>query len=344
MRKPTPFVSLNDVPRDLLDGGGDLGACPEAGLCWPDDPLDKVIGYVSMLDDGFLEDLGLDFSLTESRTHRPVHDGGSDFSRRLPQGKDTEADTGAQVAPCEADDPGGWKTSACHVFDTVPEGLPQAPSLSCSPTSSGRRSLSSTTNDAEPQEHASEDDDGLRWTVLRKPHQRRANRRRHGWPSWTLALPLAFMSAAAHDDSSDNDDKDRDFELMSYCDNGGGGGGLPRPGAGRQRQRKQGGKHEKDKTCTHCRASDTPQWRAGPAGNSTLCNACGIRYKMGKLFPEYRPSNSPEFRSNEHSNRHRNVERIRQRKKLKVMAPEVLLNPHAAPGDKLLLQVCKYET
>lgn len=29
--------------------------------------------------------------------------------------------------------------------------------------------------------------------------------------------------------------------------------------------------------CTHCGASKTPQWRAGPYGQKTLCNACGVK-------------------------------------------------------------------
>lgn len=35
--------------------------------------------------------------------------------------------------------------------------------------------------------------------------------------------------------------------------------------------------------CTHCGASKTPQWRAGPFGQKTLCNACGVKYKAGRL-------------------------------------------------------------
>jgi len=36
--------------------------------------------------------------------------------------------------------------------------------------------------------------------------------------------------------------------------------------------------------CARCMAEDTPQWRAGPDGPGTLCNACGIRYKTGRLM------------------------------------------------------------
>ena len=32
-----------------------------------------------------------------------------------------------------------------------------------------------------------------------------------------------------------------------------------------------------EKRCVHCGTSRTPQWREGPAGPKTLCNACGVR-------------------------------------------------------------------
>lgn len=35
--------------------------------------------------------------------------------------------------------------------------------------------------------------------------------------------------------------------------------------------------------CVHCLNTETPLWRAGPDGPKTLCNACGVRYKKGKL-------------------------------------------------------------
>lgn len=30
--------------------------------------------------------------------------------------------------------------------------------------------------------------------------------------------------------------------------------------------------------CLHCGETDTPEWRRGPAGPKTLCNACGLQY------------------------------------------------------------------
>ncbi|GAU48465.1 hypothetical protein TSUD_324150 [Trifolium subterraneum] len=63
--------------------------------------------------------------------------------------------------------------------------------------------------------------------------------------------------------------------------------------------------------CTHCLSQKTPQWRAGPLGPKTLCNACGVRYKSGRLLPEYRPAKSPTFVSYLHSNSHKKVMEMR---------------------------------
>ncbi|KAL3828341.1 hypothetical protein ACJIZ3_017143 [Penstemon smallii] len=68
--------------------------------------------------------------------------------------------------------------------------------------------------------------------------------------------------------------------------------------------------------CLHCQVDKTPQWRAGPMGPKTLCNACGVRYKSGRLFPEYRPANSPTFSSALHSNSHRKVVEMRKQKQV----------------------------
>lgn len=65
--------------------------------------------------------------------------------------------------------------------------------------------------------------------------------------------------------------------------------------------------------CLHCEITKTPQWRAGPMGPKTLCNACGVRYKSGRLFPEYRPAASPTFVPNLHSNSHKKVIEMRSK-------------------------------
>ncbi|CAL9126368.1 unnamed protein product [Musa textilis] len=70
-----------------------------------------------------------------------------------------------------------------------------------------------------------------------------------------------------------------------------------------------------ERICRHCGATETPQWRSGPNGSSELCNACGIRYKSGRLLPEYRPSTTAtSIDSSDYSNRHSTVMTIRQRR------------------------------
>lgn len=75
-----------------------------------------------------------------------------------------------------------------------------------------------------------------------------------------------------------------------------------------------GSGQQQPRRCSHCLVQKTPQWRAGPLGPKTLCNACGVRYKSGRLLPEYRPACSPTFSSEVHSNNHRKVLEMRQKK------------------------------
>ncbi|WCJ40903.1 GATA transcription factor 5 [Euphorbia peplus] len=82
---------------------------------------------------------------------------------------------------------------------------------------------------------------------------------------------------------------------------------------------------QSQRRCSHCQVQKTPQWRTGPLGAKTLCNACGVRYKAGRLFPEYRPACSPTFASDVHSNSHGKVVEIRKKKEMG--APESGLVP-----------------
>lgn len=80
--------------------------------------------------------------------------------------------------------------------------------------------------------------------------------------------------------------------------------------------------------CLHCEITKTPQWRAGPMGPKTLCNACGVRYKSGRLYPEYRPAASPTFIPSLHSNSHKKV--VEMRNKIgtgTTTNPELVPNP-----------------
>ncbi|CAN1146004.1 GATA transcription factor 2 [Linum perenne] len=81
------------------------------------------------------------------------------------------------------------------------------------------------------------------------------------------------------------------------------------------------------RVCTHCASEKTPQWRTGPMGPKTLCNACGVRYKSGRLVPEYRPAASPTFVLTQHSNSHRKVVELRRQKEM------MYRQQAAAPGE-----------
>ncbi|XP_055831925.1 GATA transcription factor 11-like [Solanum dulcamara] len=84
---------------------------------------------------------------------------------------------------------------------------------------------------------------------------------------------------------------------------------------GREKKRKLSGAMASNlfKRCTHCEVTKTPQWREGPLGPNTLCNACGVRYRSGRLLPEYRPAASPTFIPSLHSNSHRKVIEMRRK-------------------------------
>ncbi|KAG0265447.1 hypothetical protein BG011_004667 [Mortierella polycephala] len=42
------------------------------------------------------------------------------------------------------------------------------------------------------------------------------------------------------------------------------------------------------KRCGYCGCATTPMWRRGPLGPSTLCNACGVKWKHGKIMQDHK--------------------------------------------------------
>ncbi|XP_071690999.1 GATA transcription factor 9-like [Rutidosis leptorrhynchoides] len=89
--------------------------------------------------------------------------------------------------------------------------------------------------------------------------------------------------------------------------------------------------------CLHCGSEKTPQWRTGPLGPKTLCNACGVRYKSGRLVPEYRPAASPTYVSANHSNSHRKVMEIRRQKEIRNAHREMVNRSFVLGGDDCLI-------
>ncbi|KAI7871753.1 hypothetical protein BDF14DRAFT_1758602 [Spinellus fusiger] len=45
-----------------------------------------------------------------------------------------------------------------------------------------------------------------------------------------------------------------------------------------------GGVNGSIKKCLYCGSKSTPMWRRGPQGAGTLCNACGVKWKHGKIL------------------------------------------------------------
>lgn len=61
---------------------------------------------------------------------------------------------------------------------------------------------------------------------------------------------------------------------------------LPYTAVGPATQRRRGGRKRKaNAICKQCLSVQTPEWRRGPQGSRTLCNACGLFYlKLVKKF------------------------------------------------------------
>ncbi|KAF9684767.1 hypothetical protein SADUNF_Sadunf04G0152500 [Salix dunnii] len=92
-------------------------------------------------------------------------------------------------------------------------------------------------------------------------------------------------------------------------------------------------KQVETRRCTHCQVTKTPQWREGPLGPKTLCNACGVRYRSGRLLPEYRPALSPTFVPFLHSNSHRKV--LEMRKQAEQVTPMEAMDEVGTLDDRM---------
>eukprot|EP00198_Chlamydomonas_reinhardtii_P001076 XP_001690411.1 transcription factor-like protein [Chlamydomonas reinhardtii] len=93
------------------------------------------------------------------------------------------------------------------------------------------------------------------------------------------ATAAAVVLEAARDDEDDDEDYDEREEA---------GGAAGRGNTKRMKRvgvpRTTTNKPKTGVTCRNCRATETPQWRCGPEGPRTLCNACGVRYKKGQTL------------------------------------------------------------
>lgn len=145
---------------------------------------------------------------------------------------------------------------------------------------------------------------------LRVPSKARTKRtRRSGW-AWSSGSPLSTESTISSSSSTSClifTDSVQNIEWFSGFDE-------PVVKKPKKKPAVQSGGGLFQRRCSHCQTQKTPQWRTGPLGPKTLCNACGVRYKSGRLFPEYRPACSPTFSVDMHSNSHRKVLEMRRKK------------------------------
>ncbi|CAM0902771.1 unnamed protein product [Alopecurus aequalis] len=93
--------------------------------------------------------------------------------------------------------------------------------------------------------------------------------------------------------------------------------------------------------CSHCATEKTPQWREGPEGPRTLCNACGTVFKTkGRLLPRYRPANSPAFSPLLHSNRSRRALEMHRRNVRRCTRCATEKTPHWREGPEGPCTLC----
>ncbi|KAL7104579.1 hypothetical protein ACP275_08G254400 [Erythranthe tilingii] len=150
----------------------------------------------------------------------------------------------------------------------------------------------------------------------------RTKRARTGVRVWPVLSP-SFAETSAASSSSSSSSTSFSPPALYFVQTETGDSSLRKPPAAKKRKSKPadvsgggGAVQQQPRRCSHCGVTKTPQWRAGPLGPKTLCNACGVRFKSGRLLPEYRPASSPTFSTDLHSNSHRKVLEMRRKKEL----------------------------
>ncbi|KAK4274260.1 hypothetical protein QN277_017511 [Acacia crassicarpa] len=172
------------------------------------------------------------------------------------------------------------------------------------------------------------------------PAKARSKRSRGSPCTWTSCLLLLSLSQSPTPSlSSTSSSSDRDPVPVSIP--------VPVQSTGKKPGKVVSRRKDscEDRRCLHCATDKTPQWRTGPMGPKTLCNACGVRYKSGRLVPEYRPAASPTFVLTKHSNSHRKVMELRRQKEVQqqhqhhqfLHHPNMLFEFHISNGDDYLI-------
>ncbi|CAL4971705.1 unnamed protein product [Urochloa decumbens] len=341
---PEDFPDVPDCDGSCAAAGDEPPCFLHAGLCCPDDPIEIIMVHPDIFNEELMEELDAELQQPQrgwaatttaggvKEVSVVVDDAGGVGCRD--RGGDCSDDSAPWPPPARAaamSSDSSWTASSLETESSSPPP-PRLLPMRAAMSSDG----SSLETESPPPVS--------RLVVV--PRKKRDVSIKRGKRLWSLGIPSTIPASSRGNPSVEQDGRHRKKV-------GGGGGGvrqrLPvaRPPTSRQTQRR----------CTHCDSTETPQWRAGPDGPGTLCNACGIRYTMNKLLPEYRPSTSPSFRSDKHSNRHRKVVKLREKKvkveKIDNMAPapdhcdkkvklEMIDNMAPARDHGDFMDVCKY--
>ncbi|GMY12167.1 GATA transcription factor 5-like [Fagus crenata] len=156
------------------------------------------------------------------------------------------------------------------------------------------------------------------------PAKARSKRTRTGGRVWSLGSPSLTESSSSSTSSSSSSSPSSSGLIYAYpAQNSEPVNMEGKPPLKKQKKKLAAeggvvgsGGAQPPRRCSHCGVQKTPQWRTGPMGAKTLCNACGVRYKSGRLLPEYRPACSPTFSTELHSNHHRKVLEMRRKKEV----------------------------
>ena len=152
------------------------------------------------------------------------------------------------------------------------------------------------------------------------PAKARSKRTRTGGRVWSLVGSPSLTDTSSSSTSSSSSSSPSSPWLLCSNSVSGSSFELSEPLSAEKHKKKpaidstSGDGTQLTRRCSHCGVTKTPQWRAGPMGAKTLCNACGVRFKSGRLLPEYRPACSPTFSGELHSNHHRKVLEMRRKK------------------------------
>ncbi|KAL4644278.1 hypothetical protein ACB092_02G153200 [Castanea dentata] len=172
------------------------------------------------------------------------------------------------------------------------------------------------------------------------PARARSKRTRTGGRVWSLGSPSLTESSSSSTTTSSSSSSSPSSPWLIYVNPGQNlepvepvyAEAQPPVKKQKKKLKETGGGTQTPRRCSHCGVQKTPQWRTGPLGAKTLCNACGVRFKSGRLLPEYRPACSPTFSDELHSNHHRKVLEMRRKKEVPAVTTQSSLAPAVVPS------------